>query len=399
MYKSIYTGKTHTASAVLYPKTNLDGKNFYFYTDGSMINHAIEFVAVAGAFIQVDKTQQTEISRSGYKIESFPSAFKGEMLAILLTLFTVPDDAVIHIFTDSLGAISLLEHDNAFNYTKKFNANSTLKSSSCMNIKMLMIELIRQKRISLRLHKVKAHSGNKWNDLTDSLVKEINCNENVDNVIIFNFSQTRMFDVLPKFVNLMVDSNPRSIIKYIQEVKSTSSFLNLNRNAKYRKAEINWPMTFALLQSDESNSTTSFDGQRIRRNRLRLMFEEVDSTQQLTKVYPAIYNEWPCVRCGLEIETFRHLWNCPKVQDEVLKIIDDAQVYLNGKINDCLHDLLTLSTDLWYTIEGLPIWKVLSDNDDYLAPLDFIGLLKGIIPEDLVNSIKRCGISHEKLIT
>lgn len=98
--------------------TNKEDYRFSFYTDGSLINFATKSVSVAGAFIQIGKSisDLSMLSKLGFTISYFPSAFKGEMLAILLTMFVVPSHSFINIYTDSQGAIDLMTKADSFNF-------------------------------------------------------------------------------------------------------------------------------------------------------------------------------------------------------------------------------------------------------------------------------------------
>lgn len=263
-----------------------------------------------------------------------------------------------------------------------------------------MVELIRRKKLVLNFVKVKVHSKDTVNDLVDSLVKEVNRNNDRGNEIIFKYDKLRYFNILPKFSNLVLDENPRSVVKFIQEVKASSEFLNLRRNTKYRILEIHWPFTFAILQSDEISNETSFNAQFVRRKRIRLLFEELTTTQQLTKVYPSIYNEWPCVRCGKDIETFQHMWLCEEVRYDLLDIVASSQNLLKKLIIENLSEDVHVTSNTWDVLFALSIWNVEDINpEDYFSPFNFIDLIKGIIPYELVDLVKSTGIKQSSVYT
>ncbi|CAG8564017.1 842_t:CDS:1 [Acaulospora morrowiae] len=106
---------------------------------------------------------QQEISFAS-KIAENCNVIQAELLAILTSLHAVPKLSDVNIFTNSEEAIGLI---------KKNINNLLLMQNHMMHtiLQMIKSSLIIY-NIKIRLHKVRAHSNNKWNDETDRIAKE-----------------------------------------------------------------------------------------------------------------------------------------------------------------------------------------------------------------------------------
>src|SRR5207237_4259450 len=99
-------------------------------------------------------------------LENWPSSTRAELGAIWSALLTAPCEAKTHIFTDSKATIEAI---------KKYNTNNKIRSWFKIKNRSIVSQIkscCKAKGLNLILHKVKGHSGNKWNDQADSLTKE-----------------------------------------------------------------------------------------------------------------------------------------------------------------------------------------------------------------------------------
>ncbi|PKY52617.1 hypothetical protein RhiirA4_497078 [Rhizophagus irregularis] len=100
--------------------------------------------------------------------EYFPSSTKAETLAILTALIVCPLNSSINIFTDSQAAI------DSFHKTKNLHSISPRRFNKVNNniLWSSIHHIIKQLKLTIKLHKVKAHSGNTFNDKADDLAKK-----------------------------------------------------------------------------------------------------------------------------------------------------------------------------------------------------------------------------------
>ena len=139
-----------------------------YYTDGALAGSSRELESGrmgAGWIVRNKEEIGSNISFS-CSIENWPSSTRAELGAIWVVLLTASSRSQVHIFTDSKAAIEAIE---------KCMGNNKLRSW----FKMKNRSLLRQikdcciaKSLKLSLHKVKGHSGDKWNDQADLLAKE-----------------------------------------------------------------------------------------------------------------------------------------------------------------------------------------------------------------------------------
>ncbi|GBB95631.1 hypothetical protein RclHR1_02580014 [Rhizophagus clarus] len=96
----------------------------------------------------------------------FPSSTKGECLAILTALIICPPNSKIDIFTDSKSAIcTFTTAIQNYLLARRFNKINNY------HIWVAIKHIIQSLHLSVNLTKVKAHSGNEFNDAADLLAK------------------------------------------------------------------------------------------------------------------------------------------------------------------------------------------------------------------------------------
>ncbi|CAJ0645891.1 11625_t:CDS:2, partial [Entrophospora sp. SA101] len=145
-------------------------------------------------------------------LTSFPSSTRAELMAIMTALITCPQYCLVSIYTDSQSSIQLLDNNITPNTTcNKFKIKNYSIISSIHHIK---------KSLSLKIffHKIKSHSGNKYNELVDNLAKSallemLHINPSsikLHSPIIFN--QQYIDYPLCSFIKL--NSNSQAIIKW-----------------------------------------------------------------------------------------------------------------------------------------------------------------------------------------
>jgi hypothetical protein len=100
---------------------------------------------------------------------------------------------------------------------------------------------------------VKVHRGNRFNEEVDKLAKAaLFLNES----LVFNTDSFANVGI--NFKHIEIEDHLRGFVKTITNVTHFSQFLTLNRNSKYRKSDIDWPIICSIIKDIEANNTTSF---------------------------------------------------------------------------------------------------------------------------------------------
>ncbi|RHZ58961.1 hypothetical protein Glove_366g6 [Diversispora epigaea] len=142
------------------------GMSIRIYTDGSLIkndNNNSHVTTMGCGWCALDEND-TEFNFSG-KVENFASSTRAELMAILTAVYATPKRSRLCIFTDSQAAIDAIA--NAAANPRK--AHRKLKN---WTIVKAIEEIAKVQNLTLRLEKIKAHSGVIHNEMADKLARE-----------------------------------------------------------------------------------------------------------------------------------------------------------------------------------------------------------------------------------
>ncbi|EXX61834.1 hypothetical protein RirG_167440 [Rhizophagus irregularis DAOM 197198w] len=137
-----------------------------FYTDGS---YNVEFLSneyPMGYGWTTSNIENANITYSG-SVKYFPSSTKAEIMAILTALITCPPKCNVTIHTDSQAAI------DAFHKSKNLHSISPRRFNKINNniLWSTIHQIINTLSLNVKFIKVKAHSGDPFNDIADALAK------------------------------------------------------------------------------------------------------------------------------------------------------------------------------------------------------------------------------------
>ena len=123
---------------------------------------------------------------------------------------TVPQASSLEIRTDSASCIS------TFNRLNKENPKHTTRrwiKENNWSLWMRLMEIIRKKKLQISLKKVKAHSGDKWNDKVDIIAKEGRQFPEI------NWKEPRrpIWQALPIWNHIAIDISLREFIKEVHK--------------------------------------------------------------------------------------------------------------------------------------------------------------------------------------
>jgi ribonuclease HI len=172
---------------------------FEFYTDGSLINLGTEQCSVNCSFAHLNTEFDIPQVEFATKIDNWPSAYRGELLAVILALCVVPKNNKVRINTDSLNVLTQFEnlkkvhfHQTSREYFK--NNNNHLWNILC--------RIILQLNLHVELFKIVAHGDDMDNDYVDHLAKEVHFNE--DAYINFK-NDASLMKILPKWNSILIE--------------------------------------------------------------------------------------------------------------------------------------------------------------------------------------------------
>src|ERR1044072_2385908 len=178
-------------------------------------------------------------------------SFKAELIAIILALLVCKQNSIVTIYTDSKSVIdkytSLLDKSDRFSSARN---NTKLQYLKYWATLFYILDFL---HLKLTLKKVKAHRGNKYNEEADKLAKAAST---LPDCLILNTNLITPVSIHYNYIE--IEDHLRGFVKTISHVSNFIQFLNLNRNSKYRKIDVNWNVTCSLIKGTETTNVTSF---------------------------------------------------------------------------------------------------------------------------------------------
>ncbi|CAB4379938.1 unnamed protein product [Rhizophagus irregularis] len=160
-----------------------DNNNYYifeFYTDGSLIELGTEQCSISCAFAQISDLFDIPHVEFYSTIDKWPSAYRGELLAVLLALSVIPKNSKVRINTDSLNVITQFEKlkKSRFSHTSReyFKANNNF-------LWAILCRIILTLNLHVEMFKVVAHGDDMGNNYVDNLAKIAHTDQ--DRYIVF----------------------------------------------------------------------------------------------------------------------------------------------------------------------------------------------------------------------
>ncbi|GBC00725.1 hypothetical protein RclHR1_39580001 [Rhizophagus clarus] len=173
-------------------------------------------------------------------------------------------------------------------------------------------------------------------------------------------------------------ANPKHIVPLLPAAKFTKEDVK----------QVDWTSTFECLNCDIANNETSISSSKVKAHKVHLLIEEIPTIEQMKKSFLNLYDGWKYSSCGLEDETFDHVWICDEHQSLLLKI-------KNNTIDLLLSLLIEYNPDItdYSALLTLNIWTISTDPDNFT----FVDLIKGFIPLELTQ-ILNLWISRKQLL-
>jgi exonuclease III len=357
-----------------------DRSSYNIYSDGSVIDLGKLTSQSTFATIVLDKDYQ-ELDRFVSSCSNWVSSYRAEMFGLLVSLIILPIKSHAKVYTDSS---SMIEAYNQLMSQSNMSIRNILKIQSNGILWSIILEIIRLLDLEIELVKVPAHRDNYFNNLVDNVAQS--AHNNFFNLAInLRYENVRSLNWVPTWNNIVIEKNLRKFITLTTNVANLEKFLNLNRNAKYRTLNVDWESTFNNLNNEESFFETSFESSKFKRNKVRILIEELPTMEKMKQSFYSLYKHRKCPLCQIEDESFNHVWKCTGNQDAILELKRDHFQILLEEININLSNK-KLFIDELQNIGDIDdvIWEFEENNNKFT----FIDIVKGIIPESLVDYVE-----------
>jgi hypothetical protein len=280
----------------------------------------------------------------------------------------------------------------------------------------LIFKVVEMLDLKVIMHKVKAHSNNKWNDRAD---EEANEGRNKDTLLLIKNSYSK-HKYQMQYYGINIDTNPRSFIKKMNDIHIQKEFDNLNRNSEFSIAEVDKNLSLKIIKEKyrKKGITMSrfrnFKDHNLKAFNVKKLMNELPTLENLKKRRPDLYAEnLKCIRCNEEQEDLEHLWKCKMVSNDMLFIGLKSKRFLNKILSDekkkdeiieALHKYTRLEKEMniFNTEENTKYYRDQRDiNYDKVYIWDgkysLDSLLRGWIPRELYQIMKKF-ISRKKKI-
>jgi ribonuclease HI len=376
LIRSFITSSPHQTSLIRKSWNFRNRPHVSFYTDGSLQHLGKPNIKGASAWLEVSNV--TPVEYATQVSNEWLSSTKTELIAVLLAIVASPPHSQVDIYLDSKAVIDrfkeIARNVDTFKYPRE-----QLKAlySSLWFMIFVAIESLDLKII---LHKVKAHNGNKYNELVDELAKSACMNDDEQRLTI---NTNGYFKVAPLHCNIEIQGNVRSFIKNVHTANNVVNFVSLKRNKKYSVQRIDWLNTFAIVKGDQPTNTTDFKTSYLTSKRVRLLTEELPTLEFLKATKKEVYDlNWMCPYCGQK-EDFRHIWCCSHHIEYMIATADNCKDLLFKALTNIVEGFVPENPH-WINIATHGSWW----NCIYEPTvITFVDLIKGIIPHDLSREI------------
>jgi hypothetical protein len=338
-----------------------------------------------------------------------------ELLAVITVLMIIPKYKSVQIYTDSNNVITKFNAQKSLSFRKKFKENNFL-------LWELLECIIQELQIKITFHKVRAHTGDFWNDQADNLAKE---GRNLCS--IFEHNNYSKYKGILQWYGHNIDTNSRNFIKKINQTRIDINLSRLNRLQDDNKAISSTLKNIDTVTSKEGLNTQyikkvdrekyndkprKFVNLKVDREKsfkIKKMFNELPTMENLKKRFPKLYPTLSmCPRCEDKPEDIIHLWECRKADNDMLFVQNRAKerlqklLYYNSEKFKDIDSLMTSLFPFFRTKKNLNRYnesssKFYSNIPEKKNKLDYTyvwdgkncldNLLRGWIPKDLSDII------------
>lgn len=360
-----------------------------FYTDGSLSRYNDSSIMGFGWILTSDIN--LDVKYSG-KTADWASSTKAEIFAILTCLIICPSNSHVTIYTDSQCAIDTFNSLHHYKMTprrfQKINNNLLWQT---------ILYIIKRLNLTIKLIKVQAHSGDKYNDMADALAKS-GCDKQ-DIISISPITVKTVKGYIMFNDELIIDRNIRKTTKKIINFRNTErqiSHRSLHHIKDFTFAKlINWEYTQDWFNYNPFSKATSQSYSKHVSWHIKCSNYALPTLDSLNRNYPDILKGFDiCFLCSTAQETNEHFWTCP----ESIKILKDIfkkheLIYKALIINNLDRKIIDDSNNInlnspVFSCFNLPI-ETISDAKDLHC------ILINMVPSSLIKPFQDAKISKK----
>jgi exonuclease III/ribonuclease HI len=383
-------------------ETNESVSTFHFYTDGSLFNPTTHQMRMGFAWLRVTNLENshnspdTPLGHHLSQITSWPSSARAEIAAITSCLASVPSNSSIHIYSDSQTAIQGIH--NILSSSAKANSLYLKKNNhvlwSCTQ------HIIEQHNLTITTHKIKAHSGDQFNERTDGLAKD-GANSNIHSIPdLIEISPIKYKAIYNN--TLIIESSIRHFTKEIHQAQWFYQLITLDRFNRIAylntRSKINWSYTWNTIEYSPyaTKYQTNFAATSLHTFKVKLMMDELPVIEHLKHRRPDLYDQsWKCPWFNYSnhphnecLESMDHLWTCIGLNTR--QLITPSHQILKNKCNQLINRIIKhndrLNPDtIRHDISRLPCWTLTYNTHEITA----YDLIRGFVPNSLTNMINK----------
>ncbi|CAB4431822.1 unnamed protein product [Rhizophagus irregularis] len=358
---------------------------FQIYTDGSLDlncrNSRGEVVMGAGWII---KDHDLSFSCS---VNYHPSSTRPELLAIMTALLAVPNNAEVAIYTDSQAAIEGINRMLDASY--RINRRKFLKMNNYI-ILFTIYDLIKTKSLTLNLHKVCGHSGNRWNDMADEIAKQERDAASYNNDRIIDIRLLRSFSFpltfLPVWNNISIDRHIRSFTRLVadslEEVQwSFNKYWSSYFEKTFTTSRWHWGLFWQYVNSLNKGHCLSFSTNDKFIHFIKCSNNLLPTIDNLRK-RNELYNQVKCPMCLHDDEDIRHIVICPGHEDGFQQV--------ESEVTSKIMKFIKKSTSSTKIAQG-QLERIIFEYKDEAFPLlkerNRIELTRGLISDTIITKL------------
>jgi exonuclease III/ribonuclease HI len=276
--------------------------NLHFYTDASIQNLRTPNIKSGIGWILENNTH---IKFNANSINTHNST-RVELEPVIYILLIIPNNLHIHIHMDNLSAIQAIKKLPYTHPTQIKNEN--------WDILHIINYLLKNKNITLILHKIKSHSKNSLHQNADLLAKRGTNHQPL--ILNLNFFNPPIFF---SWHNYLIPTQIRKFCKNIILTETINHFLQLRNINNIPQFDLN--LFFNIINSQNLNLYLySF--------RLKILLNNLPTVANLNLRLPLIYLTPNCSRCNSP-ENLSHLLQCSQTQNLTQTLIQSLTQILS----------------------------------------------------------------------
>ena len=351
----------------------------HIYTDGSLKEDHTGNKRLGYALVQIGTTEENSYKIKG-RITNWASSTRAELMAILEALLISPERGVANIYTDSAASIQAIKR------IKECKARDWLKKNNTAILKAIR-QTIETKDIKVIMHKIKAHSGIRENELADLEAKK-GSDEPIATQVQLTQTRGAPFNILWR--NIEIENPIRKFIKKINNCRFKSEWVLLGGEKDKvhgdRMSRMCWKFFRRLVNESRKKQGNSIE----ENNRWIFMIKCINrllpTLEKRHLFRPDLYKDSLCIRCKSKEESFEHLLEC--------KADEESWINLEKEIIEKLEDLFK-SNNIYSEQKNIILRTLFPEETEELRTRRQ-ETLRGFIPKNLLEAFSAIGITRKK---